>query len=1009
MHNPRGSNDRNCERNANRNNGNRLFDSQNNNNGGYACPRAVGDEKMQPENGQAPFMDVNTLTGDTSTFYQNKRMYYYEGSILPLEWTDQHGCGGNSKISCEMVLQYACEDTLDPRVDNFWPWVDNKAEVGTTFYGKQHFRSGANIAAPRDGVPRDSLDAATDTIPDTATDATPDTVETRRFGMFESYDSYQLCQHTERNKGLYNADQRVRRNDRRGTRQNPNGNRNGLECPEERDYYPWWAPSPWIDIAVLSDSAADTVCYHSDTSKCTKRCRYYMNNTMNFNNKGYCDVNRTAVNATVQTKLTNRDWINRQWYNNKVACEKKNFVWYEVSHSDYRNFSENSFVCAKTQFSRVNQLGNGASDTVVSQNELATAGIVSNRVVEGVNANRFLWTVPKIPTAPATYFGDMKSAYKSCVLRMRYNVSSADFQQWPTDAVDTGASRMVDAKNNSIGRNDPNTPLQQNPYVTIGPGDTSTKGEAFVKLKVNTNQYGRTFQDRSYVFSIKPLPSANAAATNIADSPQIDATSMQSNLAAGGKIYNVNVRGKRGNIVQVYPSVEYDFVPNMLALGNQDMIHFQWTGSDYNPRRGCNDATGGPPDLNLFNTDANANLNSRADRSNLVFTDHMGNNVPKDYLGYNPKANMTFAEKEAMSRDQVLQNAPCYDPATDSAQTAQDCYDQIMRLAYLNQQSDSGSLVLRQGMKCLTQDELNLIAQEETADNHPLNCAKINAKPYPYYDAGVMMMKKSGWFPFYSSRNNNFSNRQNIGIVCVGANCAVDPSTGVLQDTNPQKNGQSLINNQGSTCYDNSDNTAGQSNQNGVISCIPEGSNTTTDVITVLSTETFVTSAQDNDNYGDGNAQGCAVLAHSLTISMTSSGSNGGLTEGDDVAIAVSMLFVGLALIVIAYCLYIRFQAREKDAWKNTDTPGNLESRFDSIFRRQTKKPADEWLAGDKQSRTLRPMSFQDLGHNPKSARYEGVEIGNASPKGAAPPKAPRALPAPNPRSPKPRGAEAAL
>lgn len=28
MHNPRGSNDRNCERNANRDNGNRLFDSQ---------------------------------------------------------------------------------------------------------------------------------------------------------------------------------------------------------------------------------------------------------------------------------------------------------------------------------------------------------------------------------------------------------------------------------------------------------------------------------------------------------------------------------------------------------------------------------------------------------------------------------------------------------------------------------------------------------------------------------------------------------------------------------------------------------------------------------------------------------------------------------------------------------------------------------------------------------------------------------------------------------------------
>jgi hypothetical protein len=47
MHNPRGSNDRNCERNVNRNNENRLFDSQNNNNGGYACQRPVGDETMQ--------------------------------------------------------------------------------------------------------------------------------------------------------------------------------------------------------------------------------------------------------------------------------------------------------------------------------------------------------------------------------------------------------------------------------------------------------------------------------------------------------------------------------------------------------------------------------------------------------------------------------------------------------------------------------------------------------------------------------------------------------------------------------------------------------------------------------------------------------------------------------------------------------------------------------------------------------------------------------------------------
>jgi hypothetical protein len=253
---------------------------------------------------------------------------------------------------------------------------------------------------------------------------------------------------------------------------------------------------------------------------------------------------------------------------------------------------------------------------------------------------------------------------------------------------------------------------------------------------------------------------------------------MSAALASGGKIYNVNVRGKRGNIVQVYPSVEYDFVPNALALGVNDMVHFQWTGSDYNPRRGCNDATGGPPDANLFSTNANAD-NPRADRSNALLTEHMAHNVPRDYVGYNRynatlRNMLSFAEKQDLAQTEALTSgSPCYDAATDDSTVADACSQQIKRLADLNQQSDVGSLVLRSGKNCLTTTELDAILNQDQADYHPLNCAKMNAKPYPYFDGGVMVMRKKGQYPFYSSRNNNFSNRQQIGIICVGGDCQV--------------------------------------------------------------------------------------------------------------------------------------------------------------------------------------------------------------------------------------------
>jgi len=853
MHNPRGSNDRNCERNVNRNNGNRMFDSQNNAKGGYACPRAVGDNTVQAENGQADFGDIT----------QQMKMYYFEGSVLPIEWTNQHGCGDNSKTNCEIVMQYMCEDTADPQVDGFWPYTETKNAADNA--GAQAFRSGDDIAAPRDGIPRDADDSATDTIADTEDAAIPDTEEDQRMGMHESFDTYQLCQRTERNKGLYTADQRMRRNDARGTRQNPNGDRRGLECPEERDYYPYWRPSPWVDVAIMTNDGGDAPCNVPETCE-TNRCEYYLANSFNKRTsnafgdsaKGFCDV---AKGGDVADKIDSAAWAGNEWHNNRAACEADGFEWFEIALDDVLTGMEYP-ICQKTEFSRVNQLGNSGGVT--------TDGSYSYESnPQGLNANRFLWTIPTIPEADAsvagTYFdghngNGIADAYESCTVRIRYNITTSDFPAWPPQALDATSPwkyAMVTAANNSDANADnaANTPVLQDPYVYVGVGDTAALDDKFVSLALNTNQYARTFQDRSYSFKIKARPTAEVAADLDADTPKVLA------MAADAKVYNLNVRGKRGNVVQTFPAVEYDFVPNQLAMEAADYVHFQWTGSDYNPRRGCNDAEGGPPDPNDFRTAANGKSNSRADRSNIVLLNSMAENVPMDLLG-DPDATGDDAAVYAAAYAAAMAAATASSPCQGSADGEEACYEQLMRLTYLNQQQDGGALALRRGDACLTEAEIDAIGNKNQRENHPLNCAKLNAKPYPYFDGGVMQAATAGSFTFFSSRNNNFSNRDQTGIVCVRGTdddgnqhtCTPD-NNGVLQDKNTMLStsaqriaGGTL---DASRCNDQA-SSGSAANAAGATSCIGQANDND-----VLTGATTAREQKDNDAIGDGNKDAC--------------------------------------------------------------------------------------------------------------------------------------------------------
>ncbi|XP_071484250.1 protein DD3-3-like [Diadema antillarum] len=451
MHNPRGSNNRLDENGRERNNGNRMFDSQNNNRGGY---------------------NVGSL-------------YYSAGSVLPIEWTNQHSCG-DPNSHCELVIQYMCGE-----------WVRD----GTT-----------TTTIPENPNQCYNYDCNTDI----------------RYGMNENFDYYLNCKLRQRQANLFTADQNLKGQTAKYTRQNPQGTRRGYECPEERDYYPYWGPSPWMDIAVLTNDPT--------------RCEYYQTESQNVKSRWACDLPFSYLQENINANRNNPVIPNTKEECEAVTIENPaggngtRGVWKE-----FPSFNISAPICRENHWSRDNHLGNGVNG----------------------QPNNLNWTIPN-------------TINENCALRLRYNISTGEYPGWDgTVTAELNAQGNQDSPLDVFSKygltedeaDDRGYVFENNPNVQMF--TDAPNGDNFnLQLAINTAQLGRTFQDRSHTFAIRAPP------------PEV----------GENKVHNLNVRGKRGNIVQVFPAVEYDFVPNELAVMPGEFIHVQFTGSNSNPNN--NDGQG---------------------------------------------------------------------------------------------------------------------------------------------------------------------------------------------------------------------------------------------------------------------------------------------------------------------------------------------------------------------------------------------------------------------------------
>ena len=273
---------------------------------------------------------------------KNPRMYYYADSVLAVEWTNQHGSGDNEKSRGDIVFQIACEGE-EMLSDT----------CGDTNLGK--------LCHPRDGTPvsnnGDNLnDEATNTIPESVNEQ-----DDYRYGRHEGLEYYRKCRNRERNKGLYIADEDLNGNSARFTRQNPNGARHGLECPEEQEYYPYWHPTPWIDLAIHTSNL--------------KRCEAMAEHSQNVLPKYECVCSGPGCPGG-EGQLPNSEFKCKDYKTNNPQV---NIEWVRTPSWNEQLGNVGKPQCIQAPFSRDNHLGNVYGPGYTYQYNLTIPRFLANK------------------------------------------------------------------------------------------------------------------------------------------------------------------------------------------------------------------------------------------------------------------------------------------------------------------------------------------------------------------------------------------------------------------------------------------------------------------------------------------------------------------------------------------------------------------------------------------------------------------------------------------------------